>query len=197
MTWSPDGRQLVYTRQQGTNHDLWVHDMDGAQEDRPLLAGPASELSPVLSPDGRWLAYMGDESGRTEVYIQAYPEGERHTVSRESGGFPLWSADGSALHFIGLHADTRKMLQVAVTVAATGLQLGTPEPLFDMQQASPDGTGFSFVGGDNGIGAGYDILPDGRFVLVRSPLPDNREIVLVQNWFDEVRRLAPLPAPAE
>lgn len=197
MNWTPDGRQLVYTRQQGEQHDLWVHDMDGAQADRPIVAGPERELDPVLSPDGKWLAYTSRESGRYEVYIQAYPTGSRYTVSREGGGLPLWSADGSALYFIGLQDDTQKMLQVAVTAAATELRLGTPEALFDMRQSSPDGTDFRYERGYNSIGAGYDILPDGRFVLIRSPIPENREIVIVQNWFDEVRRLAPLPAPPQ
>ncbi|MDO9318301.1 MAG: hypothetical protein Q7V56_08885 [Gammaproteobacteria bacterium] len=192
MRWTPDGRQLVYTWQQGTSHDLWVHDIDGSQPDRPIVATPAPEHGPALSPDGRWLAFEIRESGRNDVYIQAYPEGPRYTVSREGGTNVLWSADGSALFFVGVHDDERKMLRVAVTVGPGGLQLGSPEPLFDMRYTSPDGTVYSYAAGDNGIGAGYDILPDGRFVLLRSPEPDNREVVIVQNWFDEVRRLAPV-----
>ncbi|MDO9318299.1 MAG: hypothetical protein Q7V56_08875 [Gammaproteobacteria bacterium] len=192
MRWTPDGRQLVYTQQQGGNEDLWVHDINGAQADRPILATPARESSPALSPDGRWLAFDSQESGRSEVYIQAYPEGDRHTVSLEGGRVPLWSVDGRTLFFVGLHEEILKMLQVAVTADPSGLQLGNPEPLFDMRQTAPDGTDYSYQAGENIIGAGYDILPDGRFVLLRSPEPDNREVVIVQNWFDEVRRLAPV-----
>ena len=195
MRWTPDGRQLVYTQQQGGNEDLWVHDIDGAQADRPIVATPARESSPTLSPDGRWLAFDSQESGRSEVYIQAYPEGDRHTVSLEGGRVPLWSGDGRTLFFVGLHEEILKMLQVAVTAAPGGLQLGNPEPLFYMRQTAPDGTDYSYYAGNNIGGAGYDILPDGRFVLLRSPEPDNREVVIVQNWFDEVRRLAPVPVP--
>ncbi|MDO9318304.1 MAG: hypothetical protein Q7V56_08900 [Gammaproteobacteria bacterium] len=195
MRWTPDGRQLVYTQQQGQNHDLWVHDIDGVQPDRPTVATPAREESPALSPDGRWLAFTGNESGRREIYVQAYPEGPRYTVSREGGFLANWSPDGSALFFVGLHDDAEKMLRVAVTVGPNGLQLGNPEPVFDMRYTAPDGTDYSYVQGMNSSGAGYDILPDGRFVLLRQAQADIREVVIVQNWFDEVRRLAPVAVP--
>jgi len=191
IRWTPDGRQLVYTRQQGRNHDLWVHDVDGALPDRPVLATAASEENPAPSPDGRWLAFDSDESGRVDVYIQAYPQGARHTVSLEGGRHPLWSADGTTLFFVGVHEERQKMMRVAVTAGPNGLQLGNPEPLFDMRYTAPDGTDFSYERGDNVYGAGFDLLPDGRFVLLRSPEAENREVVIVQNWFDEVRRLAP------
>ncbi len=195
MRWTPDGRQLVYTLQQGQNRDLWLHDIDGAQPDRPIVATPAIESSPALSPDGRWLAFTGDESGRYEIYLQAYPEGPRYTVSREGGFFEMWSPDGSALFFVGSHDDVNKMLRVAVTVGPSGLQLGNPEPVFDMRYTAPDGTDYSYVQGLSSYGAAYDILPDGRFVLLREAQRDIREIVIVQNWFDEVRRLAPVGQP--
>ena len=197
MRWAPDGTELVYTRQRGIAHDLWIHNIDGAQADRPLLTTPAAEEDPALSPDGRWLAFTSDESGRRDIYIQAYPEGERYTVSPEGGRFPLWSADGSAIFFVGFQDDVQKMLRVAVTASPSGLQLGSPEPLFDMRYTAPDGTDYSYHVGDNIIGAGFDLLPDGRFVLLRSPESDNREVVIVQNWFDEVRRLVPVAVQAQ
>ncbi len=195
MRWTPDGQQLVYTRQQGQNHDIWVHDIDGAQPDRPIVATPAREEGPALSPDGRWLAFSGHESGRAEIYVQAWPEGRRSTVSREGGTASVWSADGSALFFVGSHDDVLKMLRVAVTVGPSGLQLGNPEPLFDIRYTAPDGTDYFYVWNNNRRGAGYDILPDGRFVLLRQAQADIREVVIVQNWFDEVRRLAPVAVP--
>ncbi|MDP1932069.1 MAG: hypothetical protein Q8L60_11480 [Gammaproteobacteria bacterium] len=191
MRWTPDGRQFVYTRQQGQTHDLWVHDMDGAQPDRPIVATATQNRGPALSPDGRWLAFTSDESGRNEIYVQAWPEGPRYTVSRDGGRSALWSTDGSALFFVGMHDDVGKMLQVTVTAGQNGLQLGMPEPLFDMRQIAPDGAAYLYVPGNNITGAGFDILPDGRFVLLREAEPVNREVVIVQNWFDEVRRLAP------
>ncbi len=199
MRWTPDGRQLVYTRQQGEAHDLWAHDIDGAQPDRSIVATTARDTSPALSPDGRWLAFGSQESGRYETYLQAYPEGQRYTVSREGGYMPSWSADGSALFFVGLQDDGQKMMRVAVTVDPSGLQLGNPEPVFDMNYIAPDGTAYRYNHGNNVNGAGYDTLPDGRFVLLREAEPVNREVVIVQNWFDEVRRLAPeaVPAPTQ
>ena len=172
-----------------------MHDTDGAQPDRPILATTAREASPALSPDGRWLAFGSQESGRFEVYAQAYPEGQRYTVSREGGLLASWSADGSALFFVSLRYDGRKMMRVAVTVDSSGLQLGNPEPVFDMNYIAPDGTAYRYNQGSNVTGAGFDILPDGRFVLLREAEPVNREVVIVQNWFDEVRRLAPVAVP--
>jgi len=195
MRWTPDGRQVVYTRQQGEAHDLWVHDIDGSQPDRPIVTTAARDTSPALSPDGRWLAFGSTESGRYEIYVQAYPEGQRYTVSREGGLLPSWSADGSALFFVSLRYPGRKMMQVAVTADSSGLQLGNPEPVFDMDYIAPDGTAYRYNQGSNITGAGYDILPDGRFVLLREEEPVIREVVIVQNWFDEVRRLVPVAVP--
>ena len=83
--WSPDGRLLAYTVQTGLLHDIWVLTMGEKPTSEPFLKGVASEHSPTFSPDGRWLAYVSDESGRAEVYVRPYPQGERLAVSTGGG----------------------------------------------------------------------------------------------------------------
>src|SRR5438046_2897292 len=78
---SPDGTRLAYTVQAGGLHDIWVLTMGEKPTTQPFLNSAASEYSPTFSPDGRWLAYTSNESGRAEVYVQKYPQGERFAVS--------------------------------------------------------------------------------------------------------------------
>ena len=83
------------------------------------------------------------------------------------------------------------MMAVAVTPDGALLRLGKPAPLFDLRATGPTGVIEQYSGSGNG-GTGYDVLPDGRFLMVRGPDPTStREIVVVQNWFEEVKRLVP------
>ena len=91
-SFSPDGKLLVFEQQHPqTRDDLWVVPMDGERKGRPLLTSAFSESEGMVSPDGRWLAFQSDESGRPEVYMQAFPEaGERWQVSSGGGERPRW-----------------------------------------------------------------------------------------------------------
>jgi len=190
IAWSPDGAQLAYTVQTGAQHDVWTLTLAGDPTSAPLLNKPASEYSPAFSPDGRWLAYTSDESGRNEVYVQPYPRGERLPVSVQGGVSPVWRRDGRELFFAG---PDDKMLAVSVTPAGASLQLGKPMPLFDRAVTGPTGDRAVYDVGNN-AGIGYDVLPDGRFVMVRSPDQlTAREIVIVRNWLEELKRLVPTP----
>jgi Tol biopolymer transport system component len=191
VAWSPDGTRLAYTVQTGLLHDIWVLTMGEPPTTQPFLTSAASEYSPTFSPDGRWLAYQSDESGRFEVYVQAYPKGERIAVSTGGGNGPVWRRDGKALFFEGLSGGIPKMMAVAVAPDGATLQLGQPMPLFDLRAPGPTGAIMQYSHSTN-IGAKYDILPDGRFLMIRGPDPTGtREIVLVQHWFDELKRLVP------
>ena len=188
-TWSTDGARLAYTVQTGFQHDIWILTMGETPTAKPFLATAASEYSPKFSPDGRWLAYVSDESGRFEVYVQPYPQCERLSVSTTGGQGPVWSGDGRELFFEGIADGARKMMAVAVTPAGASLRLGRPMPLFDLRVPGPAG-GIEEYAIVSNSGAGYDVLPDGRFVMVRGADPSGtREIVLVHHWFEELKRL--------
>jgi Tol biopolymer transport system component len=190
-SWSPDGTLLAYTVQTGLLHDIWVLTMGDKPTTEPLLASAASEHTPVFSPNGQWLAFVSDESGRGEIYIQKFPKGERLAVSTSGGSGPAWRRDGKELFFQGTDAGVAKMMAVSVTANGSSLSLGKPVPLFDLRVQNPGGAIEQYLGSGN-PGTGYDVLPDGRFVMVRGPDPIGaREIVLVQNWFEELKRLVP------
>jgi serine/threonine-protein kinase len=192
-SWSPDGETLAYTIQNGGLHDIWIRPMDEGAAARPFLDGPASEHSPAFSPDGRWIAYVSDESGRYEVYVRGYPQGDRLGVSTDGGNGPVWGPDGSELFFQGADREGAYSLMVVSVVPEGGtLRLGTPTKLFELRMTGPTGIREAY-GRSGNTGASYDVFPDGRhFVMSRGPDPQGeREIVLVQNFFEEVRRLAP------
>ncbi len=104
--WSADGRFLLYSWQDPENsHDLWFLERAGAGnggwEPRVFLSTPSLEKAARLSPNGRYVAYGSDESGRAEVYVQPFPDGgQRTTVSTGGGGTPVWSRDGSELFYV-------------------------------------------------------------------------------------------------
>jgi eukaryotic-like serine/threonine-protein kinase len=191
FSWAPDGKQLAYTVQNGSLHDIWIMTMGEKPTMQPFLNSPASEYSPAFSPDGRWLAYVSDESGRPEIYLHGYPEGERLAVSTGGGNGAVWRRDGKELYFQGAVDGVPKMMAVAVTPEGASLRLAPPVPLFDLRVTGPAGAIEQYVVSSNG-GVRYDVLPDGRFVMIRRADPAGiREIVVVQNWFEELKRLAP------
>lgn len=196
--WSPDGTTLAYTRQSGSQHDIWVVNDDDNPSAHPWLATEASEHSPAFSPDGRWLAYVSDESGQAQVYLGAYSQGERLAVSVTGGISPVWSADGSQLYFTGFDDGGRKMLSVTLAPNGPSLTVSLPQPLFVMEgEGSAAGASMAYSFGSN-WGPEFDLLPDGRFVMIRKrDQLSATEFVVVQNWLEEVRRLAPVTAETE
>jgi hypothetical protein len=137
------------------------------------------------------LAYASNESGRYEVYIRGYPEGERLVVSTTGGNGPVWRRDGKELFFEGTNDGAPTMMAVSVAPDGTSVSLGKPAPLFEFRLPALSGGAAQYAGGGN-AGTGYDVLPDGRFVMIRRADPaGTREIVLVQNFVEELKRLAP------
>lgn len=135
----------------------------------------------VVSPDGRWLAYVSNLSGRFEIYVERYPHpGSRQQISTDGGLLPLWSRDGRALFF---RPDDRQMMSVA-TEAGARFTAGRPQILFELSMAP------EIVGSRP-----YDLAPDGTFVVVRSAQTESASqtprLVLVQNWTEELKRLVP------
>ncbi|HEY3122558.1 MAG TPA: protein kinase, partial [Thermoanaerobaculia bacterium] len=174
--WSQDGRFLVYhaidTRSK-TGWDLWVFSVE---EKKPFLflSTPATDNMARFSPDGRWLAYQSDESGRTEVYVQSFPaRGGKWQISTNGGAQPIWSRSGKELFYV---APDGKLLAVGVTAGASGFEAGTPQALFETRMKSA-------------LGWRYDVSTDGRF-LINTVLGETRAnpITLVQNWAAELKK---------
>ncbi len=192
-SWSPDGTTLAVV-EEGDNQGKDVFQFDigvlstGDRKTRAVIHTAANEMNPEFSPDGRWLAYVSNESGRHEVYVQPYPgPGERHLISTGGGEQPAWNANGRELFYVqgGGYSPGGPTTLMSVSIATTPtFQAGTPEPLF----ANP----YLAIG----WGRSYDVAPDGRRFLLTfrkeppPPLPP-AQMVLVQHWFEELKRLAP------
>jgi Tol biopolymer transport system component len=142
----------------------------------PLLTTGAREMSPSVSPDGRWLAYVSNESGQNEVYVRPFPEvaSAKWQVAGSGGTMPMWARNGRELFYLNGKGE---MTTLAVE-PGPGFSVGQAKVLFS---ASP------FVIGNNaGV---YDVSPDGRrFVMIRPATgAGESELVVVQNWFEELR----------
>ena len=189
-SWSPDGKVLAYTVQTGGRHEIWTVTVGDNPHEEPLLTGPSNEHTPRFSPDGHWLAYVSRDSRDSglmeEVWVTKYPKGDPMPVSTGGGIGPVWSRDGKALYFQSFGAESR-MMKVPVALKGDSIEIGMPQPLFSLRVPGPDGTTL-YVGSGN-IGSYYDVLPDGRFVMIRRVEQETREIVLVQHWFEDVKRL--------
>jgi serine/threonine-protein kinase len=169
--WSPNGDHIIYSQSGERTHlDLWgVRVEDGATF--PILTAAHNELQARLSPDGRWLAYVADDSGALEVYAQRYPElGERYRVSVGGGGQPQWRGDQQELYYI---APDRTL--VAVSVGHDSQQpFGVPRRLFRAPVA----------GGPDGARDYYAAAADGNRFLLDGAFRDGGDsaITVVVNW---------------
>jgi serine/threonine protein kinase len=174
---SPDGATLVFVKMAATG-DLHALSLRGKPAPHPLLATPAYEAGAQFSPDGRWLAYVSDESGKLEVYVRPFPALDRKfQVSTQGGTQVLWSPNGKELFY----RSGDKLLAVDVSTDPQ-LTLSTPRLLFERHYA------FGSVTYPN-----YDVAPDGeRFVMVRDESGSGR-LNVVLNWSDELARMRPLP----
>ncbi|HSH74823.1 MAG TPA: hypothetical protein VLA09_03980, partial [Longimicrobiales bacterium] len=172
VAWLPNGRDLVVRSISGTStsRDLWWIPAEG--EAVPFVATEFNERSAAVSPDGRWVAYGSNESGRDEVYVRPLPgPGGKRQVSAEGGSEPLWSRDGRMLFYRG---PDRRFYSVEVRTAPT-LAIGQRRPLFEDRY------------GANTSHTNYDLLPDGRFVALKGS-NDQTNVVLVLNWVQELKQ---------
>jgi serine/threonine-protein kinase len=185
ISYAPDGRLLVSVGVPGQQRDIYLMQMQGKHELAPLIQSPANELTAEVSPDGRWLVYESDESGQFEIYVRPFPNpyaGSRWQVSSGGGTQPFWARDGREIFY---RDSSDAMLAVPVTQGAA-FSAGRPHKLFD--------GGWYLGNGGRGGGRMYDVSADGsRFLMIKSgPSARAPELVVVLNWLDELRRLAPL-----
>jgi serine/threonine-protein kinase len=177
MLWSHDGRWLV-ARVGGTDG---VRDIVGLQlgvdsVPRALVATPADEYAPALSPDDRWLAYVTTESGQPEVLVVPFPNtgDARWQVSVRGGSTPVWSSDGSRLYYVAGTGD----LVEATVASRTPFAVGGQQVLFSASAYSLDAYHPSFA-----------VHPSGERLLMTRLSAEGAEanLILVQNWFEEIQ----------
>jgi eukaryotic-like serine/threonine-protein kinase len=187
MSFSPDGRTLVYNQQDPkTGYDLWVLPLQGERKPQIFLQTPFNERSARLSPDGRWLAYVSDESGRYEVYVRPFPgPGGKWQISTEGAAEVTWSPRVNEL-FFRTGKQREKMMVVDIQTQPT-FSAGKPRQLFEGPYANNAAAG--------AWGPDYSIAPDGRRFLMLKPKEQQQtaltQINVVLNWSEELKRRVP------
>jgi serine/threonine-protein kinase len=176
--WSRDGEVLVYREGPGgpTGRDIKYIRPGVDSVPTTFLATEFDEANPMLSPDGGWLAYTSDESGRAEVYVRPFPQrGGRWQVSTDGGAEPVWAHSGRELIY---RSAADELVSVEVRTNPT-FSVGTRRVLFDVADYEADG----------GTGhVAYDVAPDDQsFVFIRQE-GGSRDVIVVLNWFEELLR---------
>jgi Tol biopolymer transport system component len=181
-SWSPDGRVLAFVvfGPGPGNSGIRLLKLEGHRKPQPFLSQTVTAPGPVFSPDGHWLAYASNESGRREVYVAAYPgPGGKLQISVDGGGEPVWNRNGRELFYRGGDA-LAKMMAVDVTIQPA-FSAGKPRVLFEGRYLTSAGSP-----------ADYDVSPDGqRFLMVKGSDEAPAQIDMVLNWSDELKRRAP------
>ena len=189
LPWSfaPDGKQLAYFERT----QIWtvaLEDQGGqlkAGTPGPFLKSTFNDQAPSISPDGSWLAYQSNESGKNEVYVRAFPpsatsSGGKWQVSNNGGVLPHWSRSGHEL----VYQSADQLMTVSYTVNGTTFIADKPRVWIASLSGAP--------------GNGWDLAPDGKRVVALIPEstakapPPEHEIVMLQNFADELRRRVPL-----
>jgi Tol biopolymer transport system component len=172
-SWSAAG-DLVFAR--APLNDIFAMPADGASEPRPVVATEYVENDPALSPDGHWLAYVSDRTGRGEIWVQRYPEGVAIRVSSNGGYEPRWAADGRELFYLQGNA-----MMAAKAQAGAEISFDNPVQLF----------AGSFFTNPAPTTSSYDVARDGRFLMIQpsaSDAPPPTNIVVVQNFAEELKQ---------
>ena len=190
-SWSKDGETLVLwevTRDTGYDFDIGTLSMEGDHIRKALLQEQYWEYYPRVSPDGRWMAYTSNESGRLEVYICPFPDvkkGSKWKVSSNGGNCAIWSPDGQELYYQNENA----IMAVPIETGAE-CKPGKPTVLF----RGTLGKIISSSSFDISFLTYWDISPkDGRFLMLKDPGAEvPRKINIVLNWFEELKKRVPV-----
>ena len=170
-----------------TGYDIWVLRMGDpsggsgqVRKAQPFLQTKFNEAAPQFSPDGHWLAYVSDESGRKEIYVQPYPgPGGKWQISTEGGAEPTWNRNGRELFY----RSTDKMMAVNIATQPSFV-VSKPKVLFEGQYVPTSPTSLT-----------YDVSPDGQRFLMLKPSESAEvaptQIDVVLNWFEELKQKVP------
>jgi Tol biopolymer transport system component/predicted Ser/Thr protein kinase len=168
--WSPDGQTIIFlVSSPDTGNDLWILPLSGDKKPFKFVATPAEEMQGNFSPDGHFVAYTSNESGRFEVYVETFPRSDRKWPVSTSGGYePRWRADGREIYYL---SEDRKLMAVSV---GNGPSFGVPVTLF--QTRVPPGVSANRTH--------YDVSRDGKRFLVNTQNSDPAPtpITVVLNW---------------
>jgi Tol biopolymer transport system component len=165
---SPDGKFLAYEIiDRATGGDIYTLALGGDGKPEPFLHSVANESAPAFSPDGKWLAYESDRSGRNEAYITPFPGGgAQYQVSTSGGERPVWRRDGKEIYY----REGLRVMAVEVNTKASPVEFSSPKALFELAAG-------------NLYGRYYDVAPDGRFLTSTFPLTTKAQsFSLVVNW---------------
>jgi serine/threonine protein kinase len=160
--WSADGRYILYAAQT-RSFDLWALPLTGEKKPIPVAQTDFYEGDGRFSPDSRWIAYVSEESGRPEVYVQAFPgPGTRVVVSAEGGSQPAWGADGRELFYM---SPDNHLMAIPITFEGSRIDFGKAVELFQVR-----------------AGSTYAPARDGRRFLINVLLEDSPPITILLNW---------------
>ena len=180
---APAARLLAFVTQVPHRSDISLLDLRDKPAARPLLETRFSELSPALSPDGRWLAYESNESGEPQIFVRPLSGDRKWQVSPDGGDRPRWSRDGQRIVYrrrkrAAEQGAPMRMIAVEVTTSPS-FAAGKPQVLAEGDFA-PGGSATP----------NYDISADGRRVLVIRAASDQPPVplVVIENWFTELRQ---------
>jgi hypothetical protein len=180
LDWSPDGRYLLYQQiSPTTGPDLWVLPLEGDRGPAVVLQTPFAEGAATFSPDGKWIAYQSNASGRSEVYVRPFPPGPGSPwqVSNQGGSRPKWGGDGKALYFLGVPAgQLTPVLTAAVRALDQRFEADAPRELFRMESV------------DSALLSPYDVTPDGQRFLVFQQSEATTPLTVVTDWRAGSRR---------
>lgn len=183
---SPDGTRLFFGPATPP-YDIGMVSLGLEHRIDWLMKTPFDEQDPELSPDGRWLAYWSNESGRDDVFVRPFPNVDegKWQVSTAGGSAPLWSRDGRWLYYwVGARgAGQGRVMRVAVHRVPKGFASGTPELVVEGPYLHPHN------------GRSYDVARDGRILVIKDALiapTTPNQLVVVLNWFEELKRMLPV-----
>jgi Tol biopolymer transport system component len=172
--WSPDGRFLLY-RAGAAPYDIFILPLSGDRKPVPFLQTKFSEQHGQFSPDGRWVAYVSNESGTGEVYVVPFPgPGGKWQISAGGGAYPKWSRDGTELFYL---APDNKLMTAAVNGKGASFEIGAVKTLFETRAVT-------------GLGHPFNVSADGQRFLINT-LPEqsgSAPITVVVNWTAGVKK---------